>query len=296
MPPRPRPIRAVINGCLSDDGSNCVLPLLSYRPRLNGHALGRTQFMDRHRVVSAPHRLPPLVREALFAPLYDELDLKRSHVTQVIGAWRVANPDAPLPQVIRRFFHDREALERDIQGELDAALPRLIAAFDKARAEGRVTFEEASLKKAQLSPKNVYSAILNVRSDDAFPIAIGGLFGHLPAIHARAMRQDTAPTICDLNHHLRTFRHYAVTHPLTRDAVGSLSRGDPSYGSVISKCMAHLEDSALRAAAASLHSIGVRTAISVNDSILVQRPPGFDWNLSVDKDGASPLQLVHRAL
>jgi hypothetical protein len=94
-------------------------------------------YLDRKGRINSIIFIPSAIRTALLASTYDEVDLKRSHISNVIGAWRRAHPRAAYPRPIARFLSgkdSRDALERDIQRELDAARPHLKDDYDNACA------------------------------------------------------------------------------------------------------------------------------------------------------------------
>ena len=110
----------------------------------------------------------------------DEYDLKRRHITHVIGSWMKANPTKTVPPIIQRFLQSdtsREALEADLQRELNDAKPILEAELRHALSSGNqdeIQLCRTRLSKANYEPKSVYSAMINVPNDDSWPRAIGG--------------------------------------------------------------------------------------------------------------------------
>ena len=102
------------------------------------------------------------IRVLLLNNHYDEVDLKRSHISNVIGCWTRANPTTPLPDVILRFLDpaQRDALEEDISNELSQASTRLTTSIRAAEARGdhrELSALRTQLSKTRCRPKDVYS-------------------------------------------------------------------------------------------------------------------------------------------
>ena len=195
----------------ADDDEVLTTTISSYHKRAvassaSSPPFGRAQFFDSAGAGSVISGLNSSLRAALFSDIYDELDFSRSHFSHMLGAWKYAHPRAKWPDAIYRFLADRPSLERDLQKELDAALPELQKQLDHAHQHhpDRVGMFTAQLAKASYAPKQVYSAILNANSDASWPSAIAFKFD--PNNHrcpSDTDRRQIAPTLCALHRHPR---------------------------------------------------------------------------------------------
>ena len=159
-------------------------------------------------------------------------------------------------------MHDQVALESDISYELAATRPALLADLNAlllsaqgvpTRAQGSsISQARLALSKSYMLPKQVYSAIINARSVEAWYRPFG-----------------SSPVLVQLVRDIRLMITAIPHHPLCAPLAGALRLAgrDPVY--VISACLAHLDDAALTAAAAALASIDVLTSLTINDSLCI---------------------------
>ena len=113
-----------------------LYPLLPTRAKRGGAPYGRTKYTDSAGRTNILLSTQADIRAALLSHAYDEADLKRSHISHAIGAWRLQNPTLPYPRVITQFLasaSSRAALETTMQAELDAAAPTLHGELASAR-------------------------------------------------------------------------------------------------------------------------------------------------------------------
>jgi hypothetical protein len=279
-----------------------LLPLIPFRGLRNNAPHGRTKYLDIHGKTNSIIFIPASVRTALLSSSYDEVDLKRSHISNVVGAWRKAHPRAGYPGPIARFLSGkagRDALERDMQKELDAARPHLLKDYEDARNrnDDKANMLKTQYEKSLLRPKDVYSAMINCNSDISFPVAMGGLHPHLSFQRAIRERERVAPTICALNTAIRSMRANVLTHPVTRRAADGIAPTDKGYGVLLSTSMFTLEDTAVRTASRTLREQGIPVVLTVNDSAVFARPRESQaiWSRR-DENGTTLGDKVHSAV
>ena len=170
--------------------------------------------------------------------------------------------------------------------ELSQASTRLTASIRAADARGdhrELDTLRTQLSKTRCRPKDVYSCILNAPTDNTWPAAICGC---TTATCPLPRRTDPRRPLFALNSALRQFRHSVLLHPLN------------SHVTSIPIGMANLEDHAVRTAASTLRSIGVRTSVSINDSVLYERQPVSNfWHSPSPLDPQTTVaEFIHRAV
>ena len=113
------------------------------------------------------------------------------------------------------------------------------------------------------------------------------MLGVVAGLPTAARRTDPRQPLFALNSALRQFRHSVLLHPLNSH-VASIPIG-----------MANLEDHAVRTAASTLRSMGVRTSVSINDSVLYERQPRVPnfWHSPSPLDPQTTVaEFIHRAV
>ena len=225
-----------------------------------GHIGGRASYYDTRGKGNTFLTCHESVRSYVFGDYYDEIDIARSHVSSVFGTWLTSS--RTRPPSLCRFMHDQVALESDISYELAATRPALLADLNAlllsaqgvpTRAQGSaISRARLALGKSYMPPKQVYSAIINARSVEAWYRPFG-----------------SSPVLVQLVRDIRLMITAIPHHPLCAPLAGALRLAgrDPVY--VISACLAHLDDAALTAAAAALASIDVLTSLTINDSLCI---------------------------
>ena len=248
-----------------------LYPLIPVRHQRGGEAYGRTMYTDMHNKTNTLLGMEQTLRAALLSPIYDECDLKRSHINHAIGCWQ--RQGHTVPAIIQRFLASdtsRDALEADIQRELTSAIPdreRDLRRAQHNRDRPEITACETRLKKARSAPKTVYSAMLNARAHTTWLRVAGG--------SNEAAWETTIPTIKALNKAIRDMREAVLSHPLNATPLAATGhhRGNTTANQHdVSTAMQNLEDAAVSECATVLRELGCVTALTINDSVLFERP------------------------
>ena len=200
------------------------------------------------------------IRSYVFGAHYDEIDISRSHISSVFGTW--ISTVRPRPPTLNRFLHDQATLEADITYELTAARPALLADLNALiltaqgvpnRSQSKaITQASKALEKSYMPPKQVFSAVINARSVEAWYRPFGA-----------------CPVITQLVRDVRLMITAIPNHPLCAPLARALRAAGRDSIYVISTCLAHLDDAALTAAAAALTTLDVPTSLTINDSLCI---------------------------
>ena len=83
---------------------------------------GRATFRDTNGKGNTFLTCHEAARAYVYGAYYDEIDISRSHFTHLMGCW--SRTGQPRPTTVLRYISEQEALEKDIERELQAGRPR----------------------------------------------------------------------------------------------------------------------------------------------------------------------------
>ena len=221
---------------------------------------GRASYFDKHGKGNTFLTCHDMIRSYVFGSYYDEIDIARSHISSVFGTWLSRSRQRPVS--LCRFLHDQVSLESDISCELSTARPGLLADLNALYLTARgvpsrtqirsISQAQVALSKTYMPPKQVYSAIINARSVEAWYRPFG-----------------SSPVIIQLVRDIRLMIAAIPRHPLCVPFASALRDAGSGPVYIISACLAHLDDAALTAAADALLLIDVPSSLTINDSLCI---------------------------
>jgi hypothetical protein len=239
-----------------------VVALEPRRPNTSGGVVGGRTTYYRNSCGAGNVLLTCHAAARAFGPLWDEIDISRSHVRSVLGCWTLTGQPRPISHM--RYAAEPDILEADIAAELAAARPHRVSDLtDKLNATGGVPrrdhnrliiFARKSVLKCSMAPKQVMSAMINAPTAGSWEIPFEG-YPHLMQLFAD----------------LRKMRRAVLSHPLCRAFTAALHTATVPEDRAVSLCLGHLDDCALAAARTALHAAGCTTGLTINDSLFVSR-------------------------
>ena len=234
----------------------------NYPNSVGGVAGGRATYIDTHGKGNTFLSSPALARAFIYGDYYDELDISRSHFSAVIGCHSLSH--RPHPISMHRYLTEPASLEADIERELLLARPHLfyrlnllLAAAGGVPNQGQarqITIRRGWLDKTFMKAKNVFSALINAPNPASWQEEFAGRVA-----------------ICQLVTDIKAMVPSIRVHPLNADYARALEAAGTAIIPLHSLCLANLDEHALGAAARAVQAAGIRTGLTINDSLTISR-------------------------
>ena len=223
---------------------------------------GRATFRDTNGKGNAFLTCHEAARAYVYGAYYDEIDISRSHFTHLMGCW--SRTGQPRPTTVLRYISEQEALEKDIERELQAARPDLELELNQSlhAAAGVPTQSQQIsiditrqwIEKTHMQAKHIYSAVINIHNPHSWQHVFRG-----------------CDTISQLISDIKKMCPALSMHPLCSTFARALSQANTGTVRIASLCLGHLDQQVLDAAAYALNAASVSTGLTINDSLCIRR-------------------------